>query len=218
MAKLDKEQIKFIDNYLDNSDVIYADIRMEIVDHVASDIEAKIGAGDQRDFYFIFKDYMVENKRKLLDENKQFLKSTDKKIVKAVLKELAKPLTAIIFVLSFLAFYLAFNHLDFKTFRTLIFLIPFGTFLGFGLLYLVYSKYYGLERFSVIERLLFPMLIFYHLSSLIFNISHRTTELNKALWVIGIVSFSLTLLFILIKISLGFAKIYEHRYKNIAQL
>jgi len=218
MAKLDKEQIQFIDNYLDNSDVIYADIRMEIVDHVATDIESKIEAGDTRDFYYIFKDYMVENKRKLINDNKQFLKSADKKIVKAILKELPKPLTILVFVLSFFAFVMAFNHLDFKSFRSLIFLIPFGTFLGCGLLYLVHSKYYGLERFSVIERLSFPMLLFYQLSSLIFNISHRTTETSKALWVIGIVSFSLTFLFILIKISLDFAKIYQERFKNVAQL
>ena len=215
MVQLDKEQIQFIDNYLDNSDVVYADIRMEMVDHVASGIEARIDKGDTRDFYYIFKDYMIENKTNLLDDNKRFLKAADKKIFKAILKELPKPLMIIIFIVAFYGFYMAFNYLDFKTFRFLIFLIPFGTFLGFGILYMVYSKYYGLERFSVIERLSFPMLLFYQMSSLIFNISHRTTEMNKALWVIGIVSISLTLLFILIKISLNFAKIYQERFKNL---
>ena len=215
MVQLDKEQIQFIDNYLDNSDVVYADIRMEMVDHVASGIEARIDKGDTRDFYYIFKDYMIENKTNLLDDNKRFLKAADKKIFKAILKELPKPLTIIIFIVAFYGFYMAFNYLDFKTFRFLIFLIPFGTFLGFGILYMVYSKYYGLERFSVIERLSFPMLLFYQMSSLIFNISHRTTEMNKALRVIGIVSISLTLLFILIKISLNFAKIYQERFKNL---
>ena len=207
--RLTNEEIQFIDNYLDNSDVVYADIRMEMVDHVASEIETKIDAGDMRDFYYVFKDYMVENKGKLLNDNKKFLKSADKKILKATLKELLKPLTIGIFVLAFLGFYTAFNHLDFRTFRSLIFLIPFGTFLGFGLLYWVYSKYYGLERLS------FPMLLFYQLSSLIFNISHRTTEINKTIWVIGIVSASLTLLFVLIKISLSFAKTYQARFKNL---
>ena len=215
--KLNKEDIQFIDNYLDNSDIVYADIRMEMVDHVASGIEAKIDAGDNRDFYYVFKDYMVENKAKLLDDNKQFLKSADKKIYKALIKELPKPLPIIIFIIAFLGFYMAFNHLDFKSFRFLIFLIPFGTFLGFGILYWVYSKYYGLERFSVIERLSFPMLLFYQMSSLIFNISHKTTELSKAIWVIGIVSLSLTFLFVLIKISISFAKKYQERFKNLAQ-
>jgi hypothetical protein len=200
--KLEKEQIQFIDNYLDNSDVVYADIRMEMVDHVASGIEAIIDAGDTRDFYYIFKDYMVENKAKLLDDNKRFLKSADKKIWKAILNELPKPLTIIIFIVAFFGFYNAFNHLDFKSFRILIFTIPFGTFLGFGVFYLIYSKYYGLGRFSVTERLSFPMLLFYQLSSLI-------------LWVIGIVSMSLTFLFILSKISLSFAKIYQERFKNL---
>jgi len=215
--RLTSEEIQFIDNYLDNSDVVYADIRMEMVDHVASDIEAKIDAGDMRDFYYVFKDYMAENKAKLLDDNKLFLKSADKKITKAILRELPKPLTIVIFVVAFISFYTAFNYLDFEAFRSLIFLMPFGAFLGFGLLYWVYSKYYGLERYSLIERLSFPMLLFYQLFSLVFNISHRANEINNALWVIGIVSVSLTLMFVLIKISLSFAKTYQERFKNLSE-
>ena len=86
MAKLDKEQIQSIDDYLDNSDVIYADIRMEMVDHVACGIEARIDKGDTRDFYYIFKDYMVENKARLLNDNRQFLKCADNKLIKLILK------------------------------------------------------------------------------------------------------------------------------------
>ena len=78
--KLSKEDIQFIDTYLENSEVVYVDIRMEMVDHVASDIEGRIHVGDTREFYYIFKDYMVENKAQLLEDNKQFLKQTTKKL------------------------------------------------------------------------------------------------------------------------------------------
>lgn len=216
MKKLGDEQIQFIDRYLDNSDVVYADIRMELVDHVATDIETSIKQGDRREFYDIFKDYMVANKAKLLNDNKQFLKSADKKILKAVLKELPKPFTICVFGLVFFGFYIAFNYLEFSSFRSLIFLLPLGAFILFGILYKIYSKYYGLERLSVIERLMFPMLLFYHLFSLVFNISHRTSSLSQTLWVIGVVSISLTFMFILIKISLDFAKIYHERFKKLA--
>ena len=36
-----------------------------MIDHVASAIEDKMNSGDDRDFYYIFKDYMIENKRLL---------------------------------------------------------------------------------------------------------------------------------------------------------
>ena len=114
--KLTKEHIQFIDTYLENSDIIYADIRMEMVDHVASDIEDRIKAGDTRDFYYIFKDYMVENKAQLLNENKQFLKSADKKIWKALLKEFINPITLLLFLVSCIGFYLLHENYDLERF------------------------------------------------------------------------------------------------------
>ena len=84
MAHLDKEQIGFIDHYLENSDIIHVDIRAEMVDHIASGIEESIKAGDEREFYYIFKDYMAMHKARLLDNNKKFLRATDLKILKAI--------------------------------------------------------------------------------------------------------------------------------------
>ena len=40
--KLTAENIKFIDNYLKNSEVIYYDIRMEMLDHVAVNRQQKV--------------------------------------------------------------------------------------------------------------------------------------------------------------------------------
>ena len=62
--KLTAKNIKFIDNYLKNSEVIYYDIRMEMLDHVATAVEQKIQA-ENLDFYDAFKSYMVVNKKEI---------------------------------------------------------------------------------------------------------------------------------------------------------
>ena len=68
--KLTSENIKFIDNYLKNSEVIYYDIRMEMLDHVATAVEQKMEV-ENLDFYDAFKSYMVVNKKEILKGNKE---------------------------------------------------------------------------------------------------------------------------------------------------
>ena len=214
--KLTTKDIQFIDNYLDNSDIIYADIRMEIVDHVASDIESRIESGDTRDFYYVFKDYMVENKAQLLNDNKQFLKSADRKIWKAFLKEFLNPLTLLIFLTSFGGFYFLYSNFNIEMFRLIISYVPLIGLSGFLLTYVVYHKVKNLKRFSVVERLAFPFLVFYQLPNLVFNFSHQTKDFKTILWIIGFVSLILTIKILLVIISINLFKSYEKRFKNIA--
>lgn len=68
--KLTSENIDFIDNYLKNSEVIYYDIRMEMLDHIATAIEQKMNS-EQLDFYDAFKSYMLLNKKEILKGNKE---------------------------------------------------------------------------------------------------------------------------------------------------
>ena len=214
--KLTTKDIQFIDNYLDNSDVIYADIRMEMVDHVASDIESRIESGDTRDFYYVFKDYMVENKAQLLNDNKQFLKSADRKIWKAFLKEFLNPLTLLIFLTSFGGFYFLYSNFNIEMFRLIISYVPLIGLSGFLLTYVVYHKVKNLKRFSVVERLAFPFLVFYQLPNLVFNFSHQTKDFKTILWIIGFVSLILTIKILLVIVSINLFKSYEKRFKNIA--
>ena len=60
-----KEQIQFIDQYLKKSEVVFDDLRMELVDHTASAVAYKMVEEDI-DFYDAFKNYMVENKKSIL--------------------------------------------------------------------------------------------------------------------------------------------------------
>ncbi|WP_412476891.1 hypothetical protein [Flavobacterium sp. TBRC 19031] len=68
--KLSQEEIKFIDTYLESSEVIYSDIRQEMVDHIATAVEEKMQL-EQQDFYVAFKSYMLANKKDILKNNKK---------------------------------------------------------------------------------------------------------------------------------------------------
>lgn len=63
--RLTKEEIQFIDQYLKKSEVVFDDLRLELVDHVASAVSCKMMEEDI-DFYDAFKSYMVENKKNIL--------------------------------------------------------------------------------------------------------------------------------------------------------
>lgn len=75
MKQLSQEQIKFIDTYLQKSDVVFVDIRAELTDHVASAVEEKMEA-ENLDFHDAFKDFMIHNKKEILRERSYFLPST----------------------------------------------------------------------------------------------------------------------------------------------
>lgn len=67
---LSEEQIQFIDNYLQKSEVIFVDVRAEMMDHIATAIEEKMQSKNI-EFYDAFKDFMVFNKKELLKRNKK---------------------------------------------------------------------------------------------------------------------------------------------------
>lgn len=80
---LTKENIKFIETYLVNSGVRYLDIRMEMLDHIATDIEATLNS-KAISFYDAFKAYMVIHKKELLENNtKLYRQVAAKKVFKA---------------------------------------------------------------------------------------------------------------------------------------
>ncbi len=212
---LTKENIQFIDTYLDNSDIVFVDIRMEMVDHVASGIEAKMSEGDTRDFYFIFKDYMVENKAKLLDDNRKFLTSADKKIWKALLKELVKPIMPLLLSASFLGFYFLHKNLSLEIFKNVVSVIPLLGLIGFLLMYVVYSQVKQLKRFSAVERLAWPFFVSYQMSVIVLNFSKTVKEGYATFWLIGGLSLALTFMLLLIRVSLKIFKTYNERFKPI---
>lgn len=68
MQKVTLQDLKFIDNYLQKSEIFYDDIRMELTDHIASAVEEKMLTKNS-DFYDAFKSYMILNKKELLKKS-----------------------------------------------------------------------------------------------------------------------------------------------------
>jgi len=85
MEKLTKEDIQFIDNYLIKSGVIYIDIRTEMLDHIATAVEARMQSENDC-FYDAFKAYMIENKKSLLDSQSIFVKQVRKNLFSDFIK------------------------------------------------------------------------------------------------------------------------------------
>lgn len=108
--KITKQNIQFIDNYLKNSEVDYYDIRMEMLDHVATAVEQKMQA-DNLDFYDAFKSYMVLNKRGLMEQNENTLKHNYQVII-PFLKYCLKPISLSIFVLCYTFFFYVIQEHD----------------------------------------------------------------------------------------------------------
>ncbi|BAO75597.1 hypothetical protein [Winogradskyella sp. PG-2] len=213
--KLTFENILFINNYLENSDIRYKDIRMEMIDHVASGIETKISEGDNRDFYYIFKDYMVENKARLLHNNKQFLKSADRKIAKLLFNNLLSIPALVFFAAIFCAFYVVYSYCDYEFFKTILFAVPIITSICFGIAYFIALKVYKLDRYSVIERIAFPFIIIIHVLTSLNNILKPLVHADSILIIIVIVSLCLTMMILRFKITIGFTKTFQTRFKNV---
>ena len=95
--KLTKQDIHFIDKYLEQSGIKYVDIRYEMTDHIATALEGMEGS-----FYDNFKSYMLQHKKELLNSNSKFTKAAGRRAIKMMLANLFRPVMLVIFVLFFI--------------------------------------------------------------------------------------------------------------------
>lgn len=147
---LSKENIQFIDNYLKNNEVIYYDIRMEMLDHVASAVEQKMET-ENLDFYDAFKSYMVLNKKEILKGNRIW-SIYSKDTIFNFLKFLANPFMILIGIL----FYIFFKKIEVTNYFNDSFSINnlFLLSILFVALFQVFYFYiYLKERFYIIEKI-----------------------------------------------------------------
>lgn len=167
--KLTAENIKFIDNYLKNSEVIYYDIRMEMLDHVATAVEQKMQS-ENLDFYDAFKSYMVVNKKEILKGNKLW-SGFSKDIILNFLKFLLKPIMILIGV----SIYVFYKNVDVsscfsESFTIRDFFVVFLIFLA--LFQFIYFRLILKQRFFVIEKIFGLLNIIYYLQMFFMN-QHR---------------------------------------------
>lgn len=146
------ENIQFIDTYLTKSGIHFTDIKIEMIDHVASEINQRIEDGDTRDFYYIFKDYMVENKAFLIKVEDKFYKASDKKILKSFLKKSCSLKGVLLLLTIFFSFRILENILDLQQVSRIVKYAPFAIMIFGILLYLLLTRIKK-ERYSSLERI-----------------------------------------------------------------
>lgn len=107
MRKLSEENIRFIQNYLKNSQMVFIDVRLEMTDHVASAIEENLNKNAELEFYDAFKTYMIQHKKELLKRTLKHRWDLDKKALKIIGRNLFHPLIAGLFLLVLTILYFA---------------------------------------------------------------------------------------------------------------
>jgi hypothetical protein len=149
--KLSTENIQFIDNYLKNSEVVYYDIRLEMLDHISSAVEQKMEQ-ENLDFYDAFKSYMVVNKKDILKGNKDGTRvNYSKELFKNFLLFLIKPymLVGLLGLFSFFYFVEVKNYFsDSFSINNLFFI----SIISVAFFQIFYFYIFLKERFYVIER------------------------------------------------------------------
>jgi len=214
--KLDKEQIQFIDAYLEKSDVKYIDIRIEMVDHVASEIENRIDAGDTRDFYYVLKDYMLEHKRLLLENNNKFLKHTTKKLSDQLLKTFFSIKSFLLIAIITVIIYFGFQNYDSELIKNVLLISVALLIFVPAFCYFFALKNFNYNRFSGIERLGFFFTFLIQFINIV-NITGTNFIKNQKYLLITSIVMALVFTFILVFIRLSVLTFrdYKYRYKNL---
>ena len=162
--KLSKDQIQFIDTYLINSEVIYVDIRLEMLDHIALAVEQKMEVENQ-DFYDAFKDFMVQHKKEILRNNKTH-PGFNLHAAQNFLLFLVKPYWLVFVVVLFLFFkYVKVNSYFSEnfTFNNLIFVMIASIALFQFVYFYVYLKkrFYSIEKSGAVLTIIYFAQIFF---------------------------------------------------------
>lgn len=162
--KLNQQNIQFIDNYLKNNEVVYFDIRMEMLDHIATAVEQKMEK-ENLDFYNAFKNYMVLNKKELMKQNKT--EGLYYKCLPKFGKFLIQPFQIIIFALSFLVYHILFKNFDSKeiflnsVYGVLFLIVIIGCYQWFYIGVYKKKRFYAIEQTGGIMFLIYQTAYFF---------------------------------------------------------
>ncbi len=217
MKRLSKEQIQFIDNYLEHSDVFYADIRMEMIDHVGAAIESEMRQQNTEDFYMVFKDYMVANKSSLIKSNKSFLNNVDKGLFKRLFKLMIKPKAILLFVVLVVFAFAMISKNGHESVVDLFYWFPFASIVPFLILYTITLRIFKISRFSGIERMAFVYMVFFqilNLSRILFR-GYFSTETANYVLISVVISIMVFISMLLLQLTYQILNEYRINYKSI---
>ncbi|PHR73178.1 MAG: hypothetical protein COA67_03150 [Lutibacter sp.] len=124
---LSKEQIQFIDNYLKGQGIKFWDVRIELVDHIASKLEKSKDLILNRTY--LIKEFGTRvTLEKLVDEKQKIINKKYRKLYFKEMINFFKDIKKIaIFGILILLYFFLFKHLSYKSFKitsTVLFIFP----------------------------------------------------------------------------------------------
>ena len=164
--RLTPENIRFIDHYLQRTEVVFVDIRQEMTDHIATAVETKMQS-ESLDFYEAFKAYMLEHKGEILKSNKQSA-GYSFSVLKAFGKFLIRPQMLVFAVLHFVLLTLFLRNGGAQMVQILDDMVPLYAVAGIAVLQLVLFFLVLKKRFYYIEKNSFILVVLYY-PSLVFS-------------------------------------------------
>ncbi|MEO9893583.1 hypothetical protein [Aurantibacter sp.] len=177
--KITTADIQFIDNYLKNTDIQYIDVRMEMLDHIATAIENDMHENN-RSFYVAFKEYMVYNKKQLEKDYERLRKDLQKKSFGILGRKMLTPPFLALFITLFVLLYYWSQFFE-VTFPYSY--VIWGSLIFSLLFYLLGTLPKRKYRISSLEMLVFPIGLGAHFANLCFNFSN-TDSIYLSRWLI----------------------------------
>ncbi len=215
MKSLAAEDIQFIDTYLINSGVHFIDIRVEMIDHIATDIEDTLQVKSVG-FYEAFKNYMLLHKKALLKENQNMYRHmAARKVLKCFIATLLSYHTLFVFGLLFFGLSAIDKALDENQFVSVLNVIPMYS---VGIVSIVYGvmAWNVRQRYSVFEVLglcflgmhfAFNVVFKIHVVT-VFGIANQFLAAKLAISVVGL------LLVLLIRVAFQLKRRYQLQFET----
>ncbi|PIB33322.1 hypothetical protein BFP78_03415 [Gaetbulibacter sp. 5U11] len=214
--KLSKENIQFIDTYLENSEIHFADIRMEMVDHIASALEAELELSNELSFYDAFKAYMVCNKARLLQNNEDFLRNTYNNLLKLIWINMLTINSLLVFLGVIISARFIINNLGFETIEAAYISFPLLSFIVLGFVYLVVLRVFNYDRFSGVERIGFVYVFLFQVVNALHLLTKYHAESESGHWIaVGVFAISCTLIYTFVKTAVSIMINYKKEYKRL---
>lgn len=197
--KLNQNQIQFIDGYLQRNDVIYVDVRAEMIDHIATGVEEKMKVEDI-DFHDAFVSYVNSNRKEIFSMNKKTWQSTLPEL-KNYFRFFLKPkslLAMALIIILFFTFKETIVYTFLKEDLSFYFLL---IFLSYSVLSMIYFWGIKKERYYFIERSNIVLSILYWLNLFLFNPFEKQEYISDVLTIVFMCLFVVYVLYALNQIN-----------------
>lgn len=211
--KLTKEQIGFIDNYLKNSGINYIDIRYEMVDHIATDLEINLEGYEgttiqDEDFQIYFKAYMAKNKKSILTSNKQFAKIAGKRAFKLMFKNIVRLRSTLLTLFLFITLYKAIAMAGLETVKNILH-ITYTVLLIAVVLFDKFNYKIKTEKFSVVDKMISGCLIVIYV---VFVFIRPDKIVSNSLWLSAYYTLFITFIIVVTTTFLSLSSKYKKQY------